>query len=426
MKVNDWQRIEDLFHEALPLDANLQAECLNKACLGNASLRAEVLSLLSTHKRRENFMEVPAFDLGLQVLSGPPIESLAGKQIGTYQILDQLGQGGMGEVYLAEDTRLGRRVALKFLSANLVGDNWANKQLVKEAQAAAMLEHSNICAIHGIELVNGHNFIVMQYVEGETLAALIRRRLPDINQTISLAVQIVSAVAEAHAHGIIHRDIKPRNIMVTSHGHAKVLDFGLAKTVQRKQGADTNDTGRLAWGGLVVGTVGYMSPEQLRAERLDFRSDVFSLGAVLYELVSGKRPFERNSDAEVISATLTDAPDPLTRGSNGLSTELNRIIFKCLEKKKEERYSSASEVLFDLTRLQNGRGNATRWPQFLGTPAIVFIIMAILFAAVMTFAYVRSTRVQTLAVLPIVSSDPQFKHVSNGLTEDLINKLFRM
>lgn len=427
MEVKDWERIEDLFHAALPLNAEARAAYLDRACMGNETLRTEVESLLAAFKGRENFMEDSAFDLGLRVLSGDASESLTGKLLGPYKILNQLGKGGMGEVYLAEDTRLGRKVALKFLSAKLVDDNWAKRQLVKEAQAVAMLEHPNICAIHGIEEEAGYSFIVMQYAAGETLAALIRKQLPDIKQVISFAVQIVSAVAEAHAHGIIHRDIKPQNIVVTSSEQVKVLDFGLAKTVQRKLNAHalTDDTSRVSKNGLVVGTVAYMSPEQLRAERLDFRSDIFSIGTVLYELVSGKKPFARNSDAEVISAILTSRPAPLTRAANGISPDLNRIIFKCLEKDKEQRYQSASEVLLELGSLQQVSKVAAHRRWYPGARSAAALFLLVLLAAVSTFAYFRFTKVHTLAVLPIVnaSGDPEAESLSYGLTEDLINKL---
>ncbi|HEX8071578.1 MAG TPA: protein kinase [Pyrinomonadaceae bacterium] len=427
MEVKDWESIENLFHAALRLSAAERAAYLDRACVGKEALRSEVESLLVAFSGRDNFMEEPAFALGMKVLASDTIELLTGELIGPYKILNQLGEGGMGEVYLAEDTRLGRKVALKFLSAKLVDDNWAKRQLVKEAQSVAMLDHPNICAVHGIEEAGGYSFIVMQYVEGETLAALIHKQLPNITQAVSFAIQIVSAVAEAHAHGIIHRDIKSRNIMVSSGGQVKVLDFGLAKTVQRKHGEAplTDDTSRISNSSLVVGTVGYMSPEQLRAERLDFRSDIFSLGTVLYELVSGKKPFARNSDAEVISAILTSRPPPLTRVPNDVPPELNRIIFRCLEKDKEKRYQSASEVLYELNGLRTGREFTRRRQHRPGARTVAALVLLVLVTAALSLAYLRLTRVQTLAVLPIAyaNADPKLESLSDGLTEDLINKL---
>ncbi|MDT7809762.1 MAG: eukaryotic-like serine/threonine-protein kinase [Acidobacteriota bacterium] len=428
MEVKDWGRIEEVFHEALPLDAAARAAYFDGACAGDAALRAEVESLLAALKGREGFLQEPAFDLALKVISSDKAEELTGRLVGPYAIREQLGRGGMGEVYLAEDTRLGRRVALKFLSARLTDDNWAKRQLIKEAQSVAMLEHPNVCAVHGIEESDGHSFIVMQYAEGEPLSTLIRRQLPEIKHALSYAVQIVSAVAEAHAHGIIHRDLKPQNIVVGPIGQVKVLDFGLAKTVQLKQGAGLlgDDTGQFP-GGLVVGTVAYMSPEQLRAERLDFRSDVFSLGTVLYELFSGARPFARASKAEVISAILTSEPAPLARPGGDIPPELARIVHKCLEKNKERRHQSASELLYELSCLQNGSGPVRRVPRAgLWIP----LLLVLMLVAASAFLYLRPSGAgaRTLAVLPIsnASADPSVESLSAGLTEDLINKFSRL
>src|ERR1044071_4749606 len=430
MEAKNWEHIENLFQEALPLGAVERVAYLDRVCSGDEALRAEVESLLAALEGQDDFMQEPAFNFGMKVLSSKTIESLVGKLIGPYKILNPLGKGGMGEVYVAEDMRLGRKVALKLLSASLVDDNWAKRQLVKEAQAAAMLDHPNICAIHGIEEAEGHSFIVMQYVEGDTLADLIRKQPPGVKQAVSFAVQIVSAVTEAHAHGIIHRDIKPHNIVVTASEQVKVLDFGLAKIVQRRGEVSglVEDSSRISKNGLVVGTVAYMSPEQLRAERLDFRSDVFSMGTVFYEMISGKKPFERDSHAEIISAILTSRPEPLARTSNGIPSELSRIIFKCLEKDKEQRYQSASEVLYELNSLHKGGEFAPRRRWYLGARIAAAFVLFLLLAAALAFAYLHMTRVQTLAVLPIVnaSGDPEVEPLSDGLTEDLINKFSRL
>jgi serine/threonine protein kinase len=426
MEAKDWERIEHLFHEALRLDAVERLAYLDRVCSGDEALRAEVESLLAALDGQDGFLREPAFDFGMKVLSRKTTESLVGRLIGPYKILNPLGKGGMGEVYVAEDTRLGRKVALKFLSASLADDNWAKRQLVKEAQAAAMLDHPNICAIHGIEEAEGHSFIVMQYVEGDTLADLIRKQVPSVRQAVSFAVQIVSAVTEAHAHGIIHRDIKPRNIVVTAGEQVKVLDFGLAKIIQRKDAASelAEESSRITNNGVVVGTVGYMSPEQLRAERLDFRSDVFSMGTVFYELVSGKKPFERDSYAEVISAILTNRPAPLTRSSNGIPPELSRVIFKCLEKDKEQRYQSASELLYELRCLQENSESPRHRRRHPGLLVAALLLLSLLIVALVVVS-LRPAKVQTLAVLPIVnvSADPEMEPLSEGLTEDLINKL---
>src|SRR5438876_1602014 len=230
MQPKDSEQIEHLFHAALDMKAEDRSAYLAAACSGDESLYSEVSSLIAAFENGNGLMDQPAFSLCMQVLGNELTESIAGKQFGPYKVLTTLGKGGMGEVYLAEDARLGRRVALKFLSGEFVGDNWAKRQLIKEAQAVAMLDHPNICHVYGIEEYDERSFIVMQYVEGETLADLIRANSLQASQVLPLAQQIAGAVAEAHAHGIIHRDIKPTNIMVTLSGQAKVLDFGLAKT----------------------------------------------------------------------------------------------------------------------------------------------------------------------------------------------------
>jgi serine/threonine-protein kinase len=429
MEVKDWERVESLFHAALPLDAGARAAHLELACAGDQALRAEVESLLAASERDEGFLAENAFNAGLEVLSGAQAERLEGKQIGCYQVLSQLGRGGMGEVYLAEDTRLGRKVALKFLSGKLVDDNWAKRQLVKEAQAVAMAEHPNICPIYGIEEAEGHSFIVMQYVEGETLADFIAARRPDVAEALSLGAQIVAAVAEAHAHGIIHRDIKPQNVVVGGGGQVKVLDFGLAKIIHRKDGVAPlgEDSSRVSQGGLVIGTVAYMSPEQLRAERLDFRSDIFSLGTVLYELFTGQKPFARASHAEVISAILTSRPPPLAAHSPAIPPELDSIVFHCLEKDRNQRYQSASELLYDLGNFQHGRAAAPARRRALNLAAAALALLLLL-VVISAFAYHRFTRPYKLAVLPISndSGDAVVEYLGDSLAESLISKFSRL
>jgi serine/threonine protein kinase len=290
MKDNNWQRVEEIFHEAIGMNAEERDAYLARSCAGGDSLRSEVESLLSAFDNHQEFLDKPVFSLGLKIMSGKSEEELlTGKLIGSYKILTLVGKGGMGQVYLAEDTKLGRKVALKFLSSKLTDDAWARRQLMKEAQAIARLDHPNICVVHGLEEHDGYSFMVMQYIKGETLAALISKKLLDPGRICRLAVQIVSALAEAQAHGIVHRDIKPQNIMVTADGQAKVLDFGLAKLIQQRQETADGES-QSSSSESVLGTVAYMSPEQLRGERLDFRSDIFSLGIVLYEMITGIHP----------------------------------------------------------------------------------------------------------------------------------------
>src|SRR6202047_3768477 len=276
-----------------------------------------------------------------------------GTRIEHYEILSALGAGGMGEVYLAEDQQLGRKVAIKFLPADVATDERARQRLLKEAKTAATLDHPNICAIYEVGEEDGRSFIVLQYIEGETLATRLKRHLPDLREALAIATQVADALNEAHGRGIIHRDIKPENIMLTTRNQVKVLDFGLAKVVRDSSvmGADT--ASMLSIPGMVMGTVPYMSPEQVRGEELDSRSDIFSFGTVLYELLSGRRPFEAKSSAEGISAILTTQPPPISRSSLGHSgSGEEQLIRKCLEKDAALRYQTMGDLIPDLQQIR--------------------------------------------------------------------------
>ena len=431
MKNKDWPRTEELFHEAVGMNAEERDIYLAQACSEDDSLRSEVESLLLAFEKQHEFMEQPAFSLGMKVMSEKSKEeSLAGKLIGPYRILKLLGKGGMGEVYLAEDTTLDRKVALKFLSNNVINDAWARRQLLKEAQAIARLDHPNICSVHGFEGYDGYSFMVMQYVEGDTLAALISKRLLEPVQILPLAVQIVSALAEAHAHGIVHRDIKPQNIMVTAAGHVKVLDFGLAKLIQQRHDAlgAAESESQSSQLGLVLGTVAYMSPEQLRAERLDFRSDIFSFGIVVYEMISGNNPYSRGSNADTISAIMTCDPAPLTNLPSDIPALFDRVAQKCLKRNREERYQSANELLIDFDNPREVITVPSLWPSYFRLSIYAAFLILLLLMAVGAFLYSRPTKIQTLAVLSLVDqvADVNTDYLSAGLTESLAKKLSRL
>ena len=281
-------------------------------------------------------------------------ELAPGTKLGRYEIRSQLGTGGMGEVYLADDLQLGRLVAVKVRASGLVVDDKANKRLVKEARAAAALDHPNICSIYEVSEADGRSFIAMQYLEGITLDERIKRKPLELNETLAIASQIADALSEAHSHNIIHRDIKPANIMITSRGQAKVMDFGLASVMPGVAGSESETMSLLTTPGTILGTVPYMSPEQARAETLDGRSDIFSFGVVLYEMLSGHQPFANGSAAETISAILHKEPPLLLRYAPHLPEELDRIVRKCLEKDRNLRYQRATEVCIDIQRLQRG------------------------------------------------------------------------
>lgn len=430
METNNWQQIETFFHSALSLSGDERTAYLSQACAEDNSLRCEVESLIAAFEENGEFLDEPAFDLGIKVIESDletSLEtSLAGQTIGSYNILSKLGIGGMGEVYLADDTRLNRKVALKFLSKALLGDKWAKRQLIKEAQAVAMLDHPNVCPVYGIEEIGEHNFIVMQYVEGETLADLVRKRRLTREQVSSLAKQIGSAIEAAHAHGIIHRDIKTGNIMVTATGQAKVLDFGLAKIIEPLHNAENGgeNVSQFSQNGLIMGTVSYMSPEQLKAERLDYRTDIFSFGTVLYELASGEHPFLRKSDAETISAILTDQPVSKPDFNNkSASSGIYPVVRKCLEKNKEQRFQSASELLLELQNLQDKKTPIVKRRLFF--PLLRASLIILLLLSIGVLLYQRATAPRTLAVLPFVneSGDSGADYISEEMAESLINKI---
>jgi len=276
-----------------------------------------------------------------------------GQTISHYRIVQKLGRGGMGEVYLAEDKQLGRKVAIKFLPREVATDERAKQRLLREAKTAATLDHPNICAIYEVGQEGDHSFIVLQYIEGETLARRLKRHLPDLREALAIAAQVADALNEAHVRGIIHRDIKPENIMLTTRNQVKVLDFGLAKVLRDSSIIEADTASMLSIPGMVMGTVPYMSPEQVRGEPLDCRSDIFSFGTVLYELLSGRRPFEAKSSAEVISAILTAEPPPIRRSSLGHSGGAEaELVRKCLEKDAALRYQTMGDLIPDLQQIR--------------------------------------------------------------------------
>jgi len=278
----------------------------------------------------------------------------SGTAISHYRILNKIGAGGMGEVYLAEDTQLDRKVAIKFLPRESTLDEQANRRLIREARAAAKLDHPNICSIYEVAEEEGQSFIVMQYIEGETLASRIQGKPIELKDVLGMAAQAADALEGAHSRGIIHRDIKPANIMISARGQVKVMDFGVAKVIREGVSGESKaeTCSLLTEPGTIVGTVPYMSPEQVRGDVLDARSDIFSFGSVLYEMVSGHQPFASENAATTCSAILTREPTPLARYSKQVPPELERIVSKALRKDREERYQTAKDLLLDLKSLK--------------------------------------------------------------------------
>ena len=341
MKPERWQRIEKLYHAAMERDAAQRASFLVEACADDTALRNEVeVLLLATSEQGGGFLTTSPSSSAVQV----------GQELRHYKILSRLGAGGMGEVFLAEDLKLGRKVAIKFLSDKALVNDLARKRLIREARAAATLDHPNICTIHEVNDEEAFPFIVMQYIEGENLAARVKSHTLDIPELVEIAVQIAEALVEAHSHRIIHRDIKPLNVIVTARRQVKVLDFGLAKVLREKDVVETEaDTlSQLTGAGQIMGTAGYMSPEQLRGKEVDSRTDIFSLGVLLYNCATGKSAFTGSSVLEICLKVIQSEPPKPSDVNEDVPPELERIILKAMEKDADARYQSAGEMLADL------------------------------------------------------------------------------
>jgi serine/threonine protein kinase len=353
MNTEQWQRVREVLEEVLERRLEDRPAFLDRACSSDLALRHEVEQLLAaSDEARSSFLQSSAFRVGLT----------PGAKLGDYEVQRLIGSGGMGEVYRARDTRLAREVAIKVLPAVLSYDSDRLRRFEQEARAAAALNHPNILAVHQLGTYEGAPYLVSELLEGSTLREMLVRGPLPVRKVIDYGVQIARGLAAAHEKAITHRDMKPENLFVTKDGRVKILDFGLAKLTQHQTISDqsTPTVSAETEPGMVMGTVGYMAPEQVRGQTADHRADIFAFGAILYELLTGKRAFHKPTSAETMSAILNEDPVGISQIRPGLPPALHRVVHRCLEKNPEQRFQSASDLAFALEALSDSDSLSAR------------------------------------------------------------------
>ncbi len=444
--LDDWQRVKAVFEQAIAVEDGDRSAFLAAACGSDALLRQRVDALLASHAASQSFLETDASAvLNLRC----PAEDLGGHAVGTYRLLSRIGAGAMGDVYAAHDEKLNRRVAVKLIAKDLAGDADRLHRFRQEAHAASSLNHPNIVVVHDFGELGERPFIVTELVEGVTLRERLEAGPLPIGEVLDIALQVTGALAAAHARGLVHRDIKPENVMVRPDGYVKVLDFGLAKLARTDHAAvGVAAATNLTHPGQMAGTPAYMSPEQARGEPVDARTDVFSVGALLYEMVTGRLAFPGESHAVVFAKILGEAP-PAAGGLNPhVPLPLDRLIAKALEKDRERRYQSVADMRADLVRLRaepdvdrlpgtphvpHARTTTGGWVERVNKPAriaLALVILAGMLGSIYAYrrprsiAAPRETRTM-LAVLPFenLSEDRGQEYFADGLTEELTAQL---
>jgi len=449
MKAERWKQVNDLFQSAVERAPAERAAFLDEACRGDESLRREVGSLLTSHERSENFIELPAFEVAPELVTSERTNTLVGKLIGHYRIESLVGVGGMGEVYLARDERLGRKAALKLLPDSLTTDETQLSRFKNEARTASSLNHPNILTVYEIGAEGNRQFIATEFIEGITLRVSIAHGRINSHTALEIAVQVASALAAAHEAGVVHRDIKPENIMLRPDGYVKVLDFGIAKLSEQRLASHDHTVETTAplqtRPGLVLGTARYMSPEQARGQKVDVRTDIWSLGVVFYEMVGGIPPFRGDTPSDCIASILTAEPPPLSGILTDVPLKLESILQKALRKNSDERYHTIKEMLADLRLLKEELEADSSLPQ-TKAPAesivskikhhkrgMLFTLAGALLAAavVYSFYFVAPAPLpneKSIAVLPFenLSEEKSNAYFADGIQDEILTRLSKI
>jgi serine/threonine protein kinase/tetratricopeptide (TPR) repeat protein len=434
MRAERWQTIEAIYCAALERDESARSAFVLEACGGDEDLRREVESLLEADGRAERFMEASAIEIEARATAAET-PSPVGQQFGRYLILAPIDSGGMGEVYRARDLGLNRNVAVKVLPEDLARNSEGRARFLREAKAVAALSHPNVLSIHDFGNERGVWFAVTELLEGETLRARIQRSPLPWEDAAAIGAAIADGLAAVHGSGIVHRDLKPENIFLTSSGAVKILDFGIARMSRAPLETTATEETETAHTipGTVLGTAGYMSPEQLSGKAVEAPSDIFSLGCVLYEAVTGKTPFARATTAETTAAILRDDPATLLEANRGIPLEFDRLVERCLDKQPEKRFSRAVDLASGLREILNGRAMPQRRAATFPSRRSVLLsaAAAIAFALTGFWAWRQSGTgpvIDSVAILPLVndSGDPALEYLSDGITESLINSLSRL
>lgn len=443
MENEHWQRVEELYHSALKRKKEERAKFLADACKDDLTLRKEVESLIGADSKAADFIEAPAIQVAAQLLTPEEVESYAprileaGTTISHYRVLKKIGAGGMGEVYRAHDPRLGRDVTIKILPEASTGDPERLRRFELEARSTAALNHPNIVAIYDVGTWQyGTPYVVTELLQGETLRDHLRSGPIPVRKSVEICSQIALGLSAAHEKGIIHRDLKPENLWLTKDGHVKILDFGLAKLLPEKPVAGDLTTLTDTTSTKVMGTLGYMSPEQVRGKPLDQRSDIFSLGAVMYEMLSGRRAFQGPTPADTISAILNRDPAELTASNEAIPSSIAGIVHRCLEKDADQRFHTAKDVTYALVAVSPSSSNdaVPAKPSAWLLPWKGISITAMLAVVLVTLWIWNRNRtthnvvpgaIHSIAVLPLenVSGSTDQDYFADGMTDELITEL---